>query len=720
VTNLKKKIKRSIVLQQDQKDCGVACLLTAIRFYGYSDSFENLRELSGTTKQGTTLLGLKQAANHIGFKAKAYESDFENLDNIDYPVILHITKEEKYDHYILCFGKHGDSYYLTDPELGYITFTEAQLSQVWKSHILLSLNFEENLNLPKMSKEPFWHWIIPIVQEHRNNLYLLIVIGLFNALLAFTTSVFTEKLVDDLLPSNNIEKLILGIALLGILSLFSIVFSYLRYLSLIDFGKKFNTDLMSIFFSKLLYLPKRFFDSRKIGDLVTRLDDTKVIERTLTQVIGTGSVSILTIFFSLIILFVYNIQIALVNIFVLPLLFASILILRKRMITAQRNAMIMDSLNNSNYVDTISGIDTLKGLNKEESFFTKSLNIFSIFQNQTALAAKKSLVFQVTVQLIVFSNTMVIIGLASVKVLNGELEMGKLLAIIAVSTIASSNTSSLALSYVGILQSKIAFERVNNLMTYKMESQRVSDDLPLDEVRSLELRNIDFSFPGCMPLFSNINIELRKGCLTSLIGESGCGKSTLFNIIQRFYIINSNNIICNGNELSLDVLKWRKIIGVVPQEIKVFNSTLLENITLENDLTELSKAKVLELFDTYSMHFFLQQMPFGLETLVGEEGIDLSGGQRQLLGFLRALYGEPKLLLLDESTSALDRLTEKHILNILDHLKKKMPIFLITHRFLTAAQTDYIYILDGQTITDKGTPHELSNYPNLFSASLKQ
>uniref|UniRef100_UPI004047DBA2 peptidase domain-containing ABC transporter n=1 Tax=Roseivirga sp. TaxID=1964215 RepID=UPI004047DBA2 len=717
---MKKRIESSIALQKDQKDCGVACLLTVIQYYGYSESLENLRELSGTTKQGTSVLGLKQAANEIGFSAKAYEADLENLNKIVGPVLLHITKEKKYEHYVVCFGKEGDTYQIVDPEIGFTTYTLTQLIEVWQSHVLLKLDFEGALKLRKIKEKPFWYWIIPVIKQHQNKLYLLIFIGLFNAILAFTTSIFTEKLVDELLPSNNSEKLILGITLLGILILFSIAFSYLRYLSLIEFGKKFNIDLIRLFFSRLLYLPKRFFDSRKIGDFVTRLEDTQVIESTLTQIIGAGSVSILTILLSLVILFAYDSHIAVINVLVLPLLFTSILVLRKRMISAQRNSMILDSLNNSNYVDTISGIDTIKGQNKEESFFNKTVNIFSSYQNHTAIAAKKALVFQILIQLIVFFNTIIIISLSSFKVLNGDLEMGNLLAIISISAIASSNTSNLALSYVGILQSKIAFERINNLMTQKMEAREVINHRSLNEIKSLVLKNIDFSFPGRLPLFKNINIELEIGRITSLIGESGSGKSTLFNLIQRFYTINSEKLICNGNELTLDVLTWRKSLGVVPQEIKVFNSTLLENITLENDTHESSRVRVLSLFEKYGLQFFLDQMPFGLKTLVGEEGIDLSGGQKQLLGLLRALYGDPKLLLLDESTSALDRLTEKHILGILELLKSEMPIFLITHRIMTAAKTDYIYILDNQMIIDHGTPRELSQYPNMFSDCFKE
>ena len=216
-----------------------------------------------------------------------------------------------------------------------------------------------------------------------------------------------------------------------------------------------------------------------------------------------------------------------------------------------------------------------------------------------------------------------------------------------------------------------------------------------------------------------INLTIEKGKLVSLVGESGCGKSTLAGIVLRFYSFESGRIILNDKEDSddLDLKTWRTKIGIIPQEIHIFNGTILQNL-----LTELSESKIKEMISTISefgLSCFIDSFPSGLMTLVGEEGINLSGGQKQLIAFIRVLINKPDILVIDEGTSNMDRCTERMIMNLIARLKSEMGVLLISHRMnMIKNLSDYIYVIEDTVIKNKGTHDELIRADNLYKRFL--
>jgi ATP-binding cassette subfamily B protein len=216
-------------------------------------------------------------------------------------------------------------------------------------------------------------------------------------------------------------------------------------------------------------------------------------------------------------------------------------------------------------------------------------------------------------------------------------------------------------------------------------------------------------------LLDNICLTVEKGKLVSLVGESGCGKSTLANIILRFYPPEAGKIILNNNidPDEVDLNNWRTKIGIIPQEIHIFNGTILQNL-----LTELAESKIKEMISTISgfgLGSFIDSFPSGLMTLVGEEGINLSGGQKQLLAFIRVLINKPDILVIDEGTSNMDRGTEGTIMNLITRLKSEMGILLISHRInMIKNLSDYIYVIEGRGITNEGTHDDLIKTDNLY------
>ena len=711
------KLKKSFVFQHDHKDCGPASLLTLVRWHGYQTSLEHLRIISGTHDKGTSALGLQQAAQELGFEADVFRASLSDLKKLDDFSILHVVKNNLQSHFILCLGQKDGSWLVADPEIGIQQHTDEQLQSTWPEGVLISLKFSGKLNLKKRDNNSFSHWFMPLLKPHKRKLILILSLGFLNSILLFSTSVFTEKLVDELLPSQNRKLILAGVITWSTLLLISLILGHVRNYGIAQFSRDFNTDLIRGFFSKLLYLPKRFFDSKKTGDLMTRMEDAEGIEETATKWIEDGFLSSFTVTISLVLLFIYDLELAMINLLLLPVLFGAVLLLRKRVKQKQRAALASHAINNSNYVDAITGIDTIKNQQLELRFSKHALAFYQSFRKKVFESDKVNMNFGLVIQFFVLTSTVMIISISSIKVLIGSLEIGNMLAIISIASIASANTMDLAFTYIDFEEAKIAFERMHELVDQKTEEVKSKYTFESTAHNVLAIRDLSFSFRGQSNALSNISMDLEQGKMTTLLGESGGGKTTLMNLISAMYSPNSGSIRFNQQSIFRDILNWRQSIGVVPQEIKVFNASFWENISLESIGTddEDAKRKVQQLMKKHQIDFLLRDLPFGLETTLGEGGIQLSGGQKKILGLIRAIYSKPMLLLLDELSTSLDRKNLILINDLLNRLKTQIPILQITHDTLIASKSDYIYILENGKIMEQGTPDELMLSDNLYS-----
>lgn len=313
----------SLVLQQDQSDCGVACLLSVIKYYGGNSTSENIRKLSGTNITGTTLLGLYQAASSLGCKAEGCEADMATLFKHPSPVILHVLIEEKLEHYVVCYGTKVNEkkelvFIIGDPAHGIVHLSEVELSSIWKSKICLTLEPNEQFELTSDIKSKKREWIIQLIKEDYPFLGIALLLGIVIAILGIIMSLFSQRLIDDILPKKNFLKLNLGIGLVFMLLIIKEGLSVLRQYFLFSQSKNFNNRIIGNFYSKLLNLPKPFFDTRKIGELTARLADTSRIQRFISQLAGNVVIDTLVTIVVFVVLFNYSWKIGLASAFILP------------------------------------------------------------------------------------------------------------------------------------------------------------------------------------------------------------------------------------------------------------------------------------------------------------------------------------------------------------------------------------------------------------------
>jgi len=707
-----KKAKKTFVLQHDQSDCGVACLSSLINYYGGNEVLEKLRRLSGTTRQGTTLLGLYQAANQLGFSAEGNEADIKTLMEHPSPVILHTTIKERLQHYIICYGYDNGKFIIGDPAKGIITYTPEELKKLWKSKKCLTLNptkkFETSVNQRIAKKQ----WFVNLIKKDIRLIKFSVLLGIGIAVLGMAMAIFSQKLIDEILPSRDFKKLVMGIVLVTLLLLIKIAFTALRDYFLIKQTKDFNNRIINHFYSSLLHLPKLFFDTRKIGELVSRLNDTQRVQRVIKTIVGNVIINALITVISTAFLFYYSWKTGLIAVSSLPFFFLLVYGFNKRIIKAQKRVMQGYALSESNYITSMQGIATIKNNNVQQHFQKINEVIYGDYQEKTFHLGK------IHIRLSLYSGLFSVIFLVgiltytSVEVFNDNLQLGELMAILGISGNLLPAVASLALITIPINEAKVAFNRMYEFASMKKEKE---GEVELARFEKMFIKNLSFRFAGRNQLLKKINLSVHKSECVAIVGESGCGKSTLAQVLQKFYLFESGTITIN-NDIPLEKVKlkdWRNIIGVVPQEITIFNGNVIDNILMgkEGNFENINNFCLQHNFNN-----FINILPQGYSTILGEEGINLSGGQKQLIGIMRALYHNPQLLILDEPTSAMDRNTEKLILELLSQLKSELTIILISHRIKSLPKiADRIYIIEESTISKSGNHNTLMQTKNFYS-----
>lgn len=715
---------RDFILQQGESDCGVACLFSVIQYYGGYNSLENLRKLSGTSVTGTTLLGLYQAANAIGFTAEGCEADIVALINHNQPCILHVVIDKQLQHYVVYFGitpnpskggEHELLFIIGDPAKGIVYLTRNQLNRIWQSKTCLTLTPNEHFKKAIDVKQQKKQWILSLIKTDMPLLLIAAGLGIAIAALGLVMAIFSQRLIDDILPKQNFTKLNVGIALVFLLLITKEGLSYLRQYFLLRQSKDFNNRIIDFFYTHLLQLPKPFFDTRKIGELTARLNDTSRIQKVISQLAGNVVIDALMVMVATVFIFMYSWQVGVGCIVFMPLFFLLIYRYNKRILNGQRNIMSSYAQTESNYISTLQGIEPIKNYNKQNLFQQTNRAIYNFFQEKIFSLGKIQINLSFVANAFAVMFLTGILTYSSYQVLHQYLKTGELIAILGMAGSLLPSVANLALVSIPVNEAKIAFDRMFEFTG--IEPEKKNDESLITFFEKLQVEHLAFRFAGRSQILKNISFKVNKGEIIAIMGENGCGKSTLTQILQKHYENESGNIFINRqtplNQISFS--NWRNTIGAVPQNIHIFNGTVIENIAFDD--AQKNTQAVINFLQEYGFNKFIDSLPQSLMTIIGEEGINLSGGQKQMIALARALYYQPQLLILDEATAAMDRYSEQFVLQLLQQLKQRIGVIFITHRLHVLKNfCDRIYILENGVITKQGTHEQLLQTKNLYSS----
>lgn len=706
---------KTIVRQKDQSDCGVACLLTIIQYHQGTGSLENLRKLSGTSKQGTTLLGLYQAAQEIGFTPEGGEADTEWLKSIDHPVVLHVIIDKRLQHYVVCYGFKNDKFIIGDPARGLLEYTETELSDIWQSKALLTLVPNDQFLKKETVTKGQYEWIKNTLREDAPLLWVIFVTSLIVSVFGVSLAIFSQRLIDVILPEKDVDKLIIGSLLLLVLLLAKSGIGYLAGFFGITQAKQFNSRIIDDFFNSLLFLPKSFFDNRKIGELVTRLNDTGRIQNTISLITGDLLRHCLMILVGLTVVFTYESTIGFIILGSLPFFAYTSFRFHKKVVLAQQEVMAANAHKTSNYISSMQGIDSIKINNREPIFAQANQLVYGHFQQKVFTLGRLSISLQLIVDLIAVISIMGILASSSYYVLSEVHTVGTFTAILSISTSLFPSIATLSFANISLQSAKVAFDRMHEFTSIASERDQVdSKQLINRDFQKLIIKNVSFRFPGREQVLQNVSLNIAKGQIVGILGESGGGKTTLLNLIQRFYSPEGGDILYNEQSIdSFSLQSYRMHLGIVPQDLDIFNGTLMDNLILGGDEEEAKKC--IEFCEEYGFSIYFKKFPQGYATILGEEGINISGGQKQLIGLCRALYKKPDILLLDEPTSAMDRNTEKFAIDTIKRISSNCGILVVTHQLRIANMANHIYVFKNGKIQTEGSQSSLLESDNLYS-----
>jgi ABC-type bacteriocin transporter len=695
--------------QQDITDCGAACLASILSWYGLLFPLARIRQYAGTGKKGTNLLGMIKAAENLGLLAKAVRVNEEYLDSIPCPAIAHLNFQDRWFHFVVIYKITKHKIHIMDPAIGeLVKWSKEKFIKNW-SGIVLLISPGEHFKKGDQTNSIYQRYF-KLLKPHRSVLAQALTGAILYSLLGIATSIYVEKLIDFVIPSGNINLLnILSLALIAII-LFRITIGYIKSLYVLKTGQKIDAMLVLGYYRHLMKLPRQFFDTMRTGEIISRVNDAVKIRYFINNIAIDMMVNILIVTITLIVMISYSLKIGLIVFISIPLYIILYKIYNRINKSTIRKTMEDSAELESGLVESLNAADTIKYFAAENNFINKIDQKFVKLLDSSFLVNRNSFIIKNFSDLFSGLILIFIFWIGTRLIFQQALSTGELLSFYTLYNYLAGPLAGLLMSNRSIQDAVIASDRLFQIMD--LEHENFSDQsVSVEQLKnnSVVFSNVHFQFPNQLFHLKDLNLTTHGGKISAFVGESGSGKSTLFALIQKIYEIDKGKILISSNNLktiSKDTV--RSYICLVPQKIKLFNDTILQNIVLDED--ELDIAKINRIIDSIGMRPFIDSLPQGINTWVSEDGSNFSGGEKQKIAIARALYREPKIILLDEASSALDSASENYLKNTTIKLRnEKVNVMLIAHRLSSIIHADQIFVLKNGEIVEHGDHKSLLN-----------
>jgi len=715
----KSKLGHVAIKQHDLTDCGATCLASVAAYYNLTVPVARIRQYASTDKKGTNVLGLIEAANKLGFNAKGVKATFEQLPHVPIPVIAHVIIKNVLHHYVVVYKVTDTTVEVMDPAYGEImALTYDQFKSIWTGVLLLVQpgdTFMEGNEKISVSKR-FWF----LLQPHKSVLLQVLTGAIVYTLLGLSTSIFLQKIVDNVLPEGNRNLLnLMGIIMIALL-FFRVVINHSKSLLTIKTGQQIDARLILGYYKHLLRLPQQFFDNMRVGEIISRINDAVKIRVFINDVLIGFSVNFFILIFSFVLMFTYYWKLALIMLGVVPLYAVIYYFSNKVNKTTQRKLMESSAELESQLVESINSVSTIKRFGLEDFTNLKTETKFvgmlrSVYESNT-----NSLWIGDFSGFVSSAFTIILLWAGSLFVLENIITPGELLSFYAIIGYFTGPVSSLIGMNKTIQDASIAADRLFEIMDIERESLENKAELTPDMIGDIYFRNVHFRYGSRVTVFEGLDLMIPKGKITAIVGESGSGKTTLLSLLQNIYPIESGNIQLGGFDLKyLTNDSLRKLVSAVPQDVHLFAGNVINNIAVGE--FEPDMKKIVSICQELDIIKFIENLPNGFNTYIGENGTSLSGGQRQRLAIARALYRDPEILILDEATSSLDSKSEGHIQLAVQSLRKKnKTIILIAHRLSTVMNADKIVVLEKGKLIEEGNHKKLISKKGRYYDMWKQ
>ncbi len=708
--------------QMDSHDCGATCLQMIAKYYGKNYSLRTLREYSFISREGSSLMGVSDAAEKIGFRTTGVKTSLRCLqDRVTLPCVLHWNQ----NHYVVLYRiqkkRKETIYHVADPASYLVKFTEKEFKSHWLSTkqndnergIALILQpdtdfyqREDEGDKAKMrSISHYFRYLIP----YRWQLGQIVTCMVMYMVLGLIFPFLTQSMVDVGIRNSNLNFVLLILVSQFILTFTDMGINFLHNWIALHVNTRVDLALMSDFWRKLMNLPIRFFDTRMTGDLMQRLGDHGRIRNFLIN----DSIGIL---FSSITFLLYTILLAYYNLTLLTVFLTGHLLYAVWVMSFLRyrreldyQAFDLQAKNHSCVIQLIQGMQEIKLNNNERQKRWEWEELQARFFHNNMRGLKIDQIKRLGAQMITRSTGLVVSFLVAKQVIEGKMTLGMMMAL----SYIMGHVSGPISNFIGFIHSlqnaQISLERLNEIHGQDEEDNAklsLRTELPPD--KSIRIKDLSFSYSGSPReyVLKEINLFIPEHKITAIVGVSGSGKTTIMKLLQGFY--NPQEGELKVDETPLQLISphfWRSKVGAVMQDGYIFSDTIAKNIAVGED--EIDKERLRKAVRIANIEDFIEKLPLGYNTKIGLEGNGVSQGQRQRILIARAVYKNPEYLFFDEATNALDTKNEKAIMENLMEFYKGKTVVICAHRLSTIRHADQIVVLNDGRVVETGTHDEL-------------
>lgn len=702
------------IKQHDITDCGAACLASIAAHYGLKFPISRIRQYAFTDKKGTNILGIIEAAKKLGLEAKGVKGPFECLTEIPKPAIAHVVVKEVLQHFVVIY-KVTDKYILImDPGDGKLhKKSHEEFKKEWTG-ILVLLHPAETFQKGDLKKSTLKSFI-ELLRPHKSVMGQALFGALVYSILGLSTAIYVGKITDYVLVDRNINLLnLMGILMILIILLRTFVGSMKSILAL-KTGQRIDASLILGYYKHLLTLPQQFFDTMRVGEIISRVNDAVKIRNFINNVSLDLAVNLLIMIFTLIVMFVYSWKLAAITLVSAPLFILTYVLFNRLNKKYQRNIMESSAELESQLVESLNSIATIKRFGIESFANLKTEIRFVHLLKNTYTSAYGAIIANGGIEFISTGITIAVLWAGSNFVIDKEITPGTLMVFYSLVGYVLTPVGKLISSNQTIQDAMIAADRLFQIMDLEREQDETNKIILKPEmVGNIQFENVAFRYGSRKQVFESLNLSIHKSETTAIIGESGSGKTTLISLIQNLYPIQAGSIrIGDYNITQINNESLRQIVGTVPQQIELFAGSIIENIALGD--FEPDMQKIMQLCDQLGIKDFIEKLPNAYLTQIGEHGVSLSGGEKQRIAIARALYKNPEILIFDEATSSLDSISEKYVKRTLSALAKEgKTIIIIAHRLSTVKHADTIIVLENGKMMESGTHDQLIHSDGIY------
>ncbi|MBW4645363.1 MAG: ATP-binding cassette domain-containing protein [Goleter apudmare HA4340-LM2] len=690
--------------QQSASDCGAACLVMISRYWGKRLSVNRLRELANVNRSGASLRGLTTAAETIGFATRPVKASLDKLAQQPLPAIAHWEGK----HYIVVYEIHKKRVIVGDPALGQRTLTTAEFLEGWTGYALLlqpTAQFKET----QVTVTPFWQFL-ELVKPHSRVLLEVFIASVLIQVFGLITPLFTQLLLDRVIVQGStltLNTVGLGLIIFGV---FRVAINGLRQYLLDHTANRIGVALLVGFIRHTFRLPLAFFESRYVGDIISRVQENQKIQRFLTGEALSIILDLLTVFIYVGLMFWYSSAMALLSLAIVPPFVLLALIATPFLRRISREVFNALANENSYLIQSLTGIRSIRSMAIEQTVrwhWEELLNTLTKKTFSGQVISNQLQVFSSTIESLVTTG---LLWFGAWLVIQNQLTIGQLVAFNMLLGNIIRPFQRLIVLWNQLQEVIISTERINDVLEAEPE-----EDLQFQPRQFLTMLRGQICFDHVtfryhsesdINVLENLSFEIQPEQTVAVVGRSGSGKTTLSKLILGLYPPTDGKVLIDSQDVtSISLRSLRSQIGVVDQDTFLFGGTIRENISIAHP--EATLEEIIEAAQLAGADEFIRQLPMGYETQIGEGGGMLSGGQRQRLAIARALLGNPRLLVFDEATSHLDPESERIIQNNLKKILQGRTSLIIAHRLSTVRNADLILVLDRGLLVESGSHDEL-------------